>query len=411
MTLTSQNFAALMAAFAPFEPTPAIAIATSGGPDSMALALLAHAWAKAQGGKAIALTVDHKLREESTREAVQVKSWLEAHGMEHHILTWDRGEKDMPETALQASAREARYHLLGQWCQAHGVKHLLTAHHAQDQLETFLIRLAKGSGLKGLTGIQGAVATAFGRTLRPLLTIDSAHLKVYLEKMNQPYIMDPSNENKDFARIRWRQLTPSLVAEGLTPQSLQETLERLTHSQRLIDQSISRYIQEHVTLSPYGYASLDKEALGESAEVLEEIVKRVLATIGTRDYPVRRQALHRAMEAMQSSQSFTLGGCQLIQKAKQYWIVRELAAVGDDIPINQQGTYLWDNRFTVEVPLDGRGRIAALGEEGISQLSEEQKLPLKDVPHVVLQTLPAMWEGDEVVDPLPPLKFTPHFPL
>src|SRR5579872_5416214 len=136
-----------------------LAIAVSGGPDSLALALLAHQWATSHGGKAIALTVDHRLREGSTAEAQQVHTWLTTIGLEHHILTWV-GEK--PQVAIQATAREARYRLLQTWCQERGIQALLTAHHAQDQLETFLIRLSKGSGLKGLAGIQGIVKKDFG---------------------------------------------------------------------------------------------------------------------------------------------------------------------------------------------------------------------------------------------------------
>src|SRR5262249_16388148 len=149
----------------------------------LALALLAHRWAKDQGGKAIGLTVDHQLREASTSEAHQVKNWLETFGMEHHIFPWE-GHK--PKTAIQATARKARYPLLEAWCQDHGVKHLLTAHHAQDQLETFLIRLSKGSGLKGLTGIQGDVQKGFGRILRPLLPIHPDRLKTTLN--GHPFI-------------------------------------------------------------------------------------------------------------------------------------------------------------------------------------------------------------------------------
>jgi tRNA(Ile)-lysidine synthase len=409
--ISPSEFSRLMAPFGPFESQPILLIATSGGPDSLALALLAHQWAKSQGGKAIAITVDHLLREDSTTEAQQVSEWLEARGMEHHILTWLRDhETETPKTAIQAAAREARYRLLGQWCKDHKVKHLLTAHHAQDQLETFLIRLTKGSGLKGLTSTQGIVNTRFGRILRPLLEVDPNRLKATLKQFNQPYLLDPSNENEDFTRVRWRQLIPSLASEGLTPQALQESLDRLSHAQCLIDQHISTLIRLYMTLSPYGYGILKKNALNESLEAFEEILKRALATIGTRTYPVRRQALHRAMESLKSGHSITLGGCQIVEKATEWWIVREPAAIRKDVLVNEPGTYLWDDRFTVDVA-EVPCRVSALGENGIQMMSREQKEGVKKIPHVVLQTLPALWRGYEVLDPSPAFTFAPHSPL
>lgn len=405
------EFSRLMAAFVPFETPPTLLVATSGGPDSLALALLTHQWAKNQGGRAIAITVDHQLREDSTVEAHQVAAWLKARGMEHHILTWLRNnETEAPQTAIQSAAREARYRLLGQWCKDHDVKHLLTAHHAQDQLETFLIRLTKGSGLKGLTSTQGIVSTRFGRILRPLLTVDSNRLKMTLKQFNQPFLSDPSNENEDFTRVRWRQLIPSLASEGLTPKTVQESLERLSHAQRLIDQHTNALIHQHMTLFPSGYAILNKTVLKESPEAFEEILKRALATIGTRIYPVRRQALHRAMESLRSGQSITLGGCQVLDKTKGWWIVREPAGVGKDVLTDKPGTYLWDDRFTVEVT-EMPCRIAALGDNGLQMLRQDFKEQVKDIPHVVLQSLPALWQGDELLDPLPAFTFSPHHAL
>lgn len=410
--LTLSDYNGLIIPFFPFEGQPVVAVAVSGGPDSLALALLAHQWATSQGGKAIALTVDHQLRPSSAEEAQQVKAWLQARGMEHHILVWNREkEKATLETAIQASARQARYGLLGQWCKAQGVKHLLTAHHAQDQVETFMIRLAKGSGLKGLTGIQKEVATDFGRILRPLLMVEPERLKITLKQLNQPYLSDPSNENVNFTRIRWRQLLPALAREGLTPQSIQETGERLTHAQRLIDQYISALIHRYVVLSPYGYARLMKEACQEPCEAFEEILKRLLATVGTREYPVRRQALQHAINRVKAGRSVTLGGCQVLCKPNGWWVVRELSAIKDGIFVSQAGAYRWDDRFMVVVKDNSPRHIAALGERGTQSLDSLAKAHFKEVPSIVLKTLPALWHEGQVREALPSITFTPRYPL
>lgn len=407
--VSPSEFDRLMAPFAPFESPPTILVATSGGPDSLALALLSHQWAINQGGKAVAITVDHQLRDGSTAEARHVKAWLTGRGMEHHILTWERTEGNKaPQTAIQATARKARYQLLGQWCKDHSVRHLLTAHHAQDQLETFMIRLAKGSGLKGLTSAQGVVPTSFGRILRPLLPLDPYRLKATLNHFQQPFLLDPGNENEGFTRVRWRQLLPPLAVEGITAQTIQKTLDRLNHAQRLLDQHVSRLLHQHVILSPYGYAVLKKDALQESPEAVEEMLKRILAIIGTRIYPVRRQALHHAMDMMKLDKSITLGGCQILCKPEGWWVVRELAAVRENTPVQQPGTYLWDNRFKVVIPQKNPCRIAALEEAGVQQMEGICKERAKDIPRIVLKTLPALWQEDKLLKAFPSFLFTPQ---
>ena len=145
------EFAAAMALLAPFEPAPLVAVAVSGGPDSLALALLAARWAASRGGRAVALTVDHHLRPESTGEALQVGRWLADRGIAHAVLDWS----PPPVLAgdIQAAARDARYAMLEAWCREAGALHLLVAHHAEDQAETLLLRLGRGSGLAGLAAM------------------------------------------------------------------------------------------------------------------------------------------------------------------------------------------------------------------------------------------------------------------
>src|SRR5579863_9177854 len=148
--LSDTEFAETLDRLGPFERRPLIAVAVSGGADSMALALLADAWAKARRGRAVALTVDHRLRAESTAEARQVARWLRRHGIAHEILTWTAPR---PRSGVQAAARAARYALLEDWCLRAHCLHLLTAHHRRDQVETFWLRLTRGSGLDGLAAM------------------------------------------------------------------------------------------------------------------------------------------------------------------------------------------------------------------------------------------------------------------
>ena len=190
-----------MARLGPWEDRPWLAVAVSGGPDSLCLTLLAHDWAAARGGEVIGLTVDHGLRPGSAAEASRVGEWLGGRGIRHQILNW-RGGK--PDTGIQEAARRARYQLLNQWVREHGCLHLLLAHTRDDQAETFVMRLGRGSGLRGLAAMPAVSYGADARLLRPLLGIRKSRLTAALRDTGQHWIDDPSNGDIRFERVRTR---------------------------------------------------------------------------------------------------------------------------------------------------------------------------------------------------------------
>jgi len=149
--VTPADFDAVMGACGPWGLKPRLAVAVSGGADSLALALLAYDWARTRGGEAVALTVDHGLREASAHEARRVGEWLREAGMRHHMLKWHGPH---PTTRIQEAARIARYDLLTRWCRANQIMFLLLAHHRDDQAETYLMRKERGSGPTGLAAMR-----------------------------------------------------------------------------------------------------------------------------------------------------------------------------------------------------------------------------------------------------------------
>ena len=158
-------FDVLMAPLGPFEPAPRIAVAVSGGPDSLALCLLADRWARARGGAAFGLTVDHGLRLESAAEAAQVRRWLAGRAIARRTLRWKGGHT---HSAVQEQARAARLALLTGWCRRAGVLHLLLGHQREDQAETALQRLVRGSGIDGLAAMApGSPGAGAGRRRGP----------------------------------------------------------------------------------------------------------------------------------------------------------------------------------------------------------------------------------------------------
>ena len=179
-----------MARFAPYESSPRVVVAVSGGRDSMALVLLAAEWARARGGDIRAVTVDHGLRPGSAEEAVRVGGWMNAQGIAHDVLTWSTPET---ESGIEQAARDARYQLLEAYCRDRGALHLLVGHHLSDQLETHAMRLARESGPAGLAGMAGVRELGHVRLLRPFLDTPRARLTATLQAREQNWIEDPSN--------------------------------------------------------------------------------------------------------------------------------------------------------------------------------------------------------------------------
>ena len=199
--ITVPEAAALLAPLGRF---PCVALAVSGGPDSLALAYLAARWRAAQtDGPALSvLTVDHGLRSTSRGEAEMVARFASELGLPHTILTWETS--GARGTSLQARARAARYDLMAAHCHANTVPSLATAHHLDDQAETFLMRLKRGSGLDGLAAIPEQGSWAGIAVLRPLLDVPKARLVATLDAVGIAFVSDPSNVDPRFERARLR---------------------------------------------------------------------------------------------------------------------------------------------------------------------------------------------------------------
>ena len=195
------EFARRMRALAPFETAPHIAVAVSGGPDSLCLAYLTQRWTADIGGRTTGLIVDHGLRDESHAEARAVERQLVALGMTAQVLRWTG---DKPRRNIQAAARDARYALLLDWCRAWGVLHLGVAHHAADQAETLLMRRRAGSGEDGLAGMSPLSERDDARILRPFLDLTPDRLRATLCAAGLSWVDDPSNRDLRFTRTRLR---------------------------------------------------------------------------------------------------------------------------------------------------------------------------------------------------------------
>lgn len=323
MSISQKEFSELMAPLQPMAGSH-FAVAVSGGADSMALVLLLQRWAKTRKTKIVAMTVDHGLRRESGAEAQKVARWMKARKIDHLVLHMKPLKK---KTRLQEAARNARYELLTQKCRELGIADLFLAHHLDDQAETFLLRLAAGSGLDGLGGMATVRQGSGVRLLRPLLDIEKERLKSVCRKFSQKWIEDPSNKNEVFARTRLRAAQKVLAREGMTAQRLSKTALRLARARKALEAWAEQACKKSVCFDKEtAMAVLEKDvffALPE--EVGLRVLARVLAQAGGPAEKPRLERLESLYNHMKTNgfSAATLGGCVIRMKKTGFHICRE----------------------------------------------------------------------------------------
>ena len=387
---------------APLAGFPRIALAVSGGPDSLALMHLAAKWRaeRGEGPMLSVLTVDHDLRPGSREEAEMVGRAADALGLPHTILTWV--EQSMKGTSLQARARTARYDLMAGYAHAHDIPALVTAHHLDDQAETFLMRLKRGSGLDGLSAIPERGSWAGLTLLRPLLDVPKARLVATLEDQGLPFVLDPSNKDVRFERARLRESADVLAKLGLTPEAVALSARRLRRVRTALDSVAQDFLALHSEMSEAGYATIDPVALTAAPEEIAlRALSRLIATVGGAEDPIRLAKLEMLLAALgdHAGKAHTLARCRLEPREGRLFIFRELRKTGLPVLTLKPGERtLWDNRFTIELGRAAPASITvrALGEKGLRRLKELEALPPL-VPRLAAWTLPACWRGETLL--------------
>lgn len=392
-----------MAAVGPFEPQPHLAVAVSGGADSMALCLLAQRWAGARGGWVTALTVDHGLRSGSRAEADQVGCWLNGRGIAHAVLPWI-GAK--PATGIQEAARVARYRLLARWCADAGVLHVLLGHHQFDQAETVLMRQARGSGVDGLAGMVAVVETADVRLVRPLLRTAPSRLRALLTAAGQAWIEDPTNVDPAHARNRVRARLAGLPAGDQAVATVMAASETMGAARAALESAAATLLARCCTLSADGYARLEAPLLASApAAVATRALGRVLGAVGGLPYAPSVGKLERAWGRLVENPSptaATLGRCRLARAGDSVLVCRE----GRNLPAPQvppaNGSVYWDDRFEIELSGAGEGRtgpirLVALGADGARRVGHAAPRA-RSVPRQAWAALPALADDVGVLE-------------
>ena len=288
-----------------------LAVAVSGGPDSLALAYLTKCYSLKNKIKVRYYIVNHKLRKESSLEADSVKKVLKKIDIQCTILNWN-GKK--PSTNIQATARDKRYSLLANECKKNNIKYLLLGHHLNDVFENFLIRIVRGSGLKGLISFDKNTKYKNQNLniLRPLLDIQKKDLLHISKELFNFFVKDPSNFNEDYKRTRIRNLLYSLEKEGLDTEKLKLTINNLKDSDTSIKFYVDRNLKQNsIFLNKKNIYVLNQNFFDQSHEIIFRSLTRIIQKLGKKYYPVRGKSINELIEGIniKSFSKVTLGGC------------------------------------------------------------------------------------------------------
>ena len=390
---------------APLAAAGRIALAVSGGADSLALAECVARWRTRRGGgpEAIVLTVDHRLRRGSAREAAGVAAMARGHGLAARVLRWT-GPR--PKANIEAAARRARYRLLLTAAAEAGASHLVLAHHRDDQAETFLMRLERGAGVFGLAAMRREVTAGAIVIVRPFLDVPRARLAATAAAAGLEPVDDPMNRDPRFARARVRRVMPLLAAAGLDAALIARSAARLGEAAVAIDAAASALIGAAVTTDAMAVARLDPAAFAAAPEaVRQRALVRVLLAVGGDDYPPRRERGQRLATALAAHRAGrfkrTLAGTVIEWRKPVFVVYRELGRDGLlTLPLRPGAEVAWDHRFAVRL---GRGApagltVGALGEAGRRLVGAAAG----DAPAGALAGLPAIRKRGRILG-VPPL--------
>ena len=370
-----------------------IALAVSGGGDSMAMLYLAHNWTHVYGVRLNVVTVDHGLRAESAAEAAMVSEECAALGWPHTTLRWHWDGQGN----LMDAARRGRLALIDSW--RGPIRDVLMAHTQDDVAETFVMRLARGSGVDGLSAMAAQRDVGDMRVIRPLLAMSRQDLRHHLRTLHGRWAEDPSNQDDRYERARVRKLLAALQGDGIDTAGLAATAGRMARAQTALRARAAQVWNaighEGQALGvPTGDIRLDRDGFAAvEAETQLRLLAGALQYVSGAAYRPRVSALEPLLERLLSGGSGTLLGCEALCGPKGIRIQREFNVLAD-METRVGGPTLWDGRWQVAHPdLTGLA-VRALGDEGWRQVAEK---PAGAPPHALARTLPAVWDGAQLV--------------
>lgn len=408
-----------------------VAVAVSGGADSTALMHLVAGWAAIQGrleglpdgvAPILVITVDHGLRPEAAAEAAWVAGEARRLGLAHVTLRW-RGQK--PRTAIQETARAARYALI---CEHIGreplpkPRQVLLAHHQDDQAETVLMRLARGSGVDGLSGMREVEVRTWVHLkhpveerliafVRPLLSVPKARLEATLQAIGAGWLRDPSNADQRYERVRLRAAVREREALGLTAEMLGLTAERIGSARAALERAHQELARTAVDLHDGAWASIDRQMLQRAPqEIALRLLQATIGAFGGQREPPSRLQMERLLERIlaRTTTAFTLGGAVVEDIKSSKRRERPILAIYREPgrrPLPKATLWpghglFWDRRFYISLSpgYEHPVRVEALGQTGFARLKRAHRsLRELGIPAAAAAALPAIWAGDRLL--------------
>lgn len=378
-------------AFLP-HPPDVLGVAVSGGGDSMALLHLLHGLCAFHGTKLRAVTVNHGLRPQAAAEAEMVQRFCATLGVRHDTLLWENWDGS---GNLQNAARNARFALMADWATAQEISTIALGHTADDQAETFLMRLARRSGVNGLAGMSARILREGVTWVRPLLKANRAELRGYLQAQDMEWIEDPSNDDAAFERVKARRVLEALAPLGIDAEGLSAVATHMAQARTALDWHTFLAAREIAEVDAGAVVICERKLRILPDEIQRRLFVHAVNWISGESYPARRAAITSLMRALRNGQAATVDGCHARRVGSYIWVFREHNAVkNEQTPPDE----LWDARWHL-TPADhadtsGDLSVRALGKAGLEQCGDWRA---SGRPHVVLLSTPAVWRGDVVV--------------
>lgn len=401
------RFAAQMGALLGPEFPTSLGLAVSGGGDSMAMLHLAAPWARAMGLGLRVATVDHGLRAESAAEAALVARVCAELQVPHSTLLWkgQAGHGWDGKGNLSAAARAARHQLLDQW--RGSMAHILFAHTRDDQAETVLMRLARGSGVEGLSGMASTQMMSppplpggqgGWMLLRPLLDTTRAELRHFLKVLHIPYVDDPTNDDPKYDRVKARQALQALACLGITVEGVAQTAVRMSRARDAL-QARATEVAKTCVLQAHYEVQLDRDrfaALERDTQL--RLLARGLQTVASNPYRPRSSALEAVLDRALAGGDGVLHGAQVLVRRDRIWLIREAKALqGHDVAVLAGGGGLWDRRFACSGSVITGSCVRALGEAGLAQLPQTFREAIQSIPRAALIVTPAIFDDETLI--------------
>ncbi|MFQ3307158.1 MAG: tRNA(Ile)-lysidine synthase [Candidatus Midichloriaceae bacterium] len=366
-----------------------ICVALSGGADSMCLLFLMKCYCDLYGIKLIAVTINHNLRKEIKEEISQVTHNINNFKIEHIVIEWHH---DGVEKNIQHVAREARYKLLTDFCRSKDIGHLFVAHNKDDQAETVMMRIMRGSGIDGISGMNDLVVKNNIKIVRPLLNFYNSQIRSFLKFHEINWIEDPSNTNDKFDRVKVRKIIKQLDYNFNIIDRLNLLSCNAKRAKDYIDLEVNKVFKRHCQLFDIGYLTIEREVfLSLHEEIKLRLINMILKYIHNdfSIYPIRIKSLYILLHNLNSEiTKTTLGKCIIESKKGMLYFYKELKYIDEnDQMLTKNKENIWDNRFKISIDKDGYyvSKLTISLWDQIKEINCRNK-----IPHMIKFTTPVI---------------------